>query len=1381
MLKGLYKKALSLTLAILLTMGTGLGRISVQAAANETPAYLKTVVHTVLGKTPTLPNTVTMGEAATTVTWNEITQDMLTSGHRFWVNGTTASGKTVALRVQVDAHKVLDHFENSLIAEGNAVTGMLNWSGGSVSNTPPTFSIENSNVHSGLNSLKLNFDFTTNTSGGTLSTYANTSNLSFAAGEVPNSIGLWIYGTDLNYYSLRLLGKSNGAGVTIKLDNVVTPLKKGWNFYEFIIPESCKANGLTVSTLPGLVSLSSASGAKAPGILYIDDIVAIYGAKTRDTSCLEQTLAISENYCKADAIGDKNEILGLRTAIDAARNVMENVVSTQQDIYDAEDFVVGALTSLLASAEFINNRNIVLEDFEGSSGIEWEYATTNSSIGTVAKVTQAPFVHQGTSALKLVYQFKGTAGTALAAVKGSGYPNPKLTFTGEKTPQKIGMWVYGKGQSVFALRLDIRKADKSGTQNIPFTLTNNVIPEGWNYYTIDLAKAGFTKETGVLLNYVPSVLATNDTTKVDSEIYIDDINLIYEDNVPGSELKKAKLIGTIAKARALLIGAVEGGSGGQYPVGSLSAFRLSIASAMQVLSSNSQEQIDAEAIELSRKVVEFENSLRPKIDRPGLLEKINASNELYNNAVEGEEPGQYIVGSKAELKAAIDSAQAVYDDAAATSEAVEKAKTAITAAVATFNTKKVGPLQFEELDKAIAFANELLATAQAGTNPGQYPQTAIDAFKIAKEKAVNDKAVGKTQASINAVLAELKIAQDKFDKAMVSYHYDKTKLNETVIKADDFLNTILPGKLGGQYPQADYDIFKAAVNHAKGVLADIRATEKAIADEVITLNGAMEKIRQKRIPAAWDKYNIPEEAPLNKREMRGIWLSTVLNIDWPKKESLKIEDDAERIKVQKADLIKILDDLKDLGANTVFFQVRPTSDAFYRSNLAPWSLYLTGTYGKDPGFDPLQFAIDETHKRGMELHAWCNPYRISMPAELYQDENGNPMTSLDQVKQMLLAQGNNIYAKHPEWARVATNRLILDPGIPDAIKYVEDCVMEIVDNYDVDGIHFDDYFYVGDKGGFDQEGADQSTYETYGKAQFDNIDDWRRNNTYVLVKDIHDKITETKPWVKFGVSPAGIWRNKLDDVLGSDTKAGIPNYDHGRSDTRKWVLEELVDYICPQVYWSFNFNLTPYGVVSSWWADLLKENPNVKTELYIGMAAYKLSLPDGSGDPYWDTYKVGAEELERQLKFNMANPNINGSLLYNYGVLYSGNANTDLARKKIAELWKTPALPPSKYWANIPKAYAPIALSAFRTTKGVNLTFLKTDKNTRYFAIYRFSPNEAINIDNPKNLIARYYGSSGCIQKYLDTAGKKGDRYVITALNRVSQESKPSNRTIVIF
>ena len=603
-------------------------------------------------------------------------------------------------------------------------------------------------------------------------------------------------------------------------------------------------------------------------------------------------------------------------------------------------------------------------------------------------------------------------------------------------------------------------------------------------------------------------------------------------------------------------------------------------------------------------------------------------------------------------------------------------------------------------------------------------------------------------------------------------------LEKELKNAKNLMDTTLVGTLGGQYPEEARKNFEAAIESAKKVFEDNSALDNIISKELSNLKLAIEEYSSKRIDAPWDKYNVPETMPVRKREVRAAWVSSVVNIDWPSTDTWKIEDKDERIATQKDDLLEILDRLEDTGVNTVFFQVRPTSDVFYKSELAPWSYWLTGKYGEDPGFDPLQFAIDETHKRNMELHAWCNPYRVSMPASLYTDEDGNKLKNLDEVADMLKKDNNNIYAKHPEWIKVATNRFVLDPGIPDAQKYVEDCIMEIVNNYDVDGIHFDDYFYVGSNGGFDNGYSDLETYDKYAdKTQFPDIEDWRRNNTYTLIKNLHEKINEVKPWVKFGISPAGVWRNKSDDPNGSDTNAGIPNYDRAYADTKKWVLEELIDYIAPQVYWTFANKAAPYGVVTSWWADLLKDNPDVHTQLWIGIGLYWLNPDDEvTNDPYWNTIGVGDQEIARQLKFNSANENIDGSALFTANSFIANYPNAQSAAAMIKnDLWSSKALVSSMPWKNGAKTRTPLINSAVYDSNGVTLEWDYTDENTRSFAVYRFDGDEEINLNNPLKLIDKVYKSEDGKQAYTDENGLKDSKYVVTALNRLSDESDMSN------
>jgi uncharacterized lipoprotein YddW (UPF0748 family) len=197
----------------------------------------------------------------------------------------------------------------------------------------------------------------------------------------------------------------------------------------------------------------------------------------------------------------------------------------------------------------------------------------------------------------------------------------------------------------------------------------------------------------------------------------------------------------------------------------------------------------------------------------------------------------------------------------------------------------------------------------------------------------------------------------------------------------------------------------------------------------------------------WKPYDhyIPAEMLISKRHLRGMWISTVLNLDWPSKETVDIEDSRERIEKSKEELISLLDMAAGMNINAIFFQVSPEGDALYKSDLVPWSRYLTGTFGQDPGFDPLEFVIEQAHIRNMELHAWVNPYRVSIYT------NADTTASLNIPK--------SVYKEHPEWIKKAMSRYVIDPGIPEARKWVMDRVMEIVEKYDIDGIHFDDYFY----------------------------------------------------------------------------------------------------------------------------------------------------------------------------------------------------------------------------------------------------------------------------------------------------------------------------------
>ncbi|MEU4692944.1 family 10 glycosylhydrolase [Actinoplanes sp. NPDC023714] len=342
---------------------------------------------------------------------------------------------------------------------------------------------------------------------------------------------------------------------------------------------------------------------------------------------------------------------------------------------------------------------------------------------------------------------------------------------------------------------------------------------------------------------------------------------------------------------------------------------------------------------------------------------------------------------------------------------------------------------------------------------------------------------------------------------------------------------------------------------------------------------------------------VPVKAP---RELRGMWLTTVYNIDWPSKPGLPE-------KKVKEEYLRWLDVAVAQNHNAIFVHVRPSGDAFWPSKYAPWSNFLTGKLdGSDPGWDPMSFMIDEAHQRNLEFHAWFNPYRGTQPAPAG--------AGTDLAK---LAPHHPLKA-HPDW-RISyptgkTGRLYFDPGVPEARKFVEDAMLEAVEKYDVDGVHFDDFFYPYPEKG--EDFPDDASFSKYGGGK--SRADWRRENVNTLVREMHTRIAELKPWVKFGISPFGIWRNGGE---GSDT-SGLESYDAIYADTRTWVREGWLDYIVPQLYWTIGFGKADYAKVLPWWAKTVK---GTGVQLYIGMADYRVGEKGDWSDP---------AELDRQMRLN---------------------------------------------------------------------------------------------------------------------------------------------------
>ncbi|WDG00947.1 glycoside hydrolase family 10 protein [Pectobacterium carotovorum subsp. carotovorum] len=375
------------------------------------------------------------------------------------------------------------------------------------------------------------------------------------------------------------------------------------------------------------------------------------------------------------------------------------------------------------------------------------------------------------------------------------------------------------------------------------------------------------------------------------------------------------------------------------------------------------------------------------------------------------------------------------------------------------------------------------------------------------------------------------------------------------------------------------------------------------------------------------KQPLPAKPQQNKEPMRGVWLATVSRLDWPPVASVNVSSPASRITQQQDALKGKLDKLKSLGINTVFFQVKPDGTALWPSKILPWSDMLTGNIGEDPGYDPLQFMLDEAHKRGMKVHAWFNPYRVSVNTK---------SATVTELNRTLSQNPASVFVLHRDWIRTAGDRFVLDPGIPEARSWITSIVAEVVAHYPIDGVQFDDYFYAESSGSMLNDGE---TFKKYGQG-FGSKADWRRHNTQLLIEQVSRTIKQLKPDVEFGVSPAGVWRNRSHDAAGSDTR-GAAAYDEAYADTRLWVQQGLLDYIAPQIYWPFARDAARYDVLAKWWADVVKPT---NTRLYIGVALYKVGEPS-KNEPDW-TINGGVPELKKQLDLNESMPQINGTILF---------------------------------------------------------------------------------------------------------------------------------------
>ena len=474
-------------------------------------------------------------------------------------------------------------------------------------------------------------------------------------------------------------------------------------------------------------------------------------------------------------------------------------------------------------------------------------------------------------------------------------------------------------------------------------------------------------------------------------------------------------------------------------------------------------------------------------------------------------------------------------------------------------------------------------------------------------------------------------------------------------------------------------------------------------------------------------------AQFKKYEFRAVWVSSVANIDWPSIPGLTSQQ-------QKSEIINILDLHKINGNNAIILQIRPSSDALYKSELEPWSKYLTGTQGlaPEPYYDPLEFWITETHKRGMELHAWFNPYRIK-------------------VKLTDTLTDNHIINKHPNWGWEYGNRVYFEPGNPEVWQYVTDVVVDVVKRYDIDAVHFDDYFYPYKTKG--EEFPDSAAFVQFGGSFYpDNKDDWRRNNVDTIIQKLSIAIKKIKPWVKFGISPFGVWRNSREDPLGSETKAGTTNYDALYADIIKWQRKGWIDYTMPQLYWRDDHPAADFSTLAYWWNDF-----SYGRAMYLGLAPYRIDKK--SKHKLWKNEKA----FLNQITLLRSMQNINGFGCFSSKHFFR-NDLIKLNKKLQKDYCKYPAIVPPMYWIDNIAPMAPTDLEI----NGNKLSWKEPESDTemnkaKFYVIYKYSSVQTRYLKNVENII----DITGETEYLLQPKETKGI-YRIASLDRLNNESQLS-------
>lgn len=467
-----------------------------------------------------------------------------------------------------------------------------------------------------------------------------------------------------------------------------------------------------------------------------------------------------------------------------------------------------------------------------------------------------------------------------------------------------------------------------------------------------------------------------------------------------------------------------------------------------------------------------------------------------------------------------------------------------------------------------------------------------------------------------------------------------------------------------------------------------------------------------------------------KHEFRGAWISTIHQTRYAGMSKTEMQ----------AYFNRLLDTLQDAGINVVLFQVRPQSDAWYKSSYEPWSSFITGKSGRNPGWDPLAFLVEACHERNMDLHAWINPYRVRMTVreEDYKD------AFVRKNRQLILRYGRSLW---------------LDPGLPESRNHILKVVREIVAGYDIDGIHLDDYFYPYPVAG--EQFPDDASFAKYASAQGFGRDEraaWRRDNVNRLVFGLHELISELKPWVRLGISPFGIHRNERQDPDGSRT-SGLSNYDDLYADALLWMNEGWIDYCVPQLYWEIGHDRADYATLIDWWGRHRGESA-----LYVGQDVDRT---------------MKASQLGAKLQLERENGHFSGNCFF---PAYELEADNGHIRQQLREIWhRYPALVPADK-IGLDKTPEPVFALDVRQdyVLGAHLTWrpVKTSdaaNRASYYVIYRYFKGEEEDMEDPAHIV----GLSRDPLFVIPPHPYKGEWvYLVTTVNRLHRESAPERIVI---